>query len=258
MAVDREQRLLAAARLVDHATDQLAELVRQAVARRVGDVDDVGPGGDHRLHRLDQVVGIRATRVLGRILHLVAQEARVLDHLRSALQHLRTRHAQLAVDVHVGDRQHDVDLRILRILQRAPYRVDVLAHRARERSHRRAADLACDPPARFEVARRRDRESRLDHVHAQLLQLARDAKLGVRVEVEPGRLLAVAQRGVEDEDAVGILVSHFSTGSSQVIIARRSRPTCSSWWSASLLRMARNFSRPLEFSSSHFSAKLPS
>src|SRR5204863_1617382 len=122
--------------------------------------------------------------------------------------------------------------------------------------HRRAADLARDAPARLEISGRRDREPGLDHVHAQLLELARDAKLGVRVAVEAGRLLAVAQRGVEDEDAVGILVSHFSTGSSQVISARRSRPTCSSWWSASLLRMARNCSRPLEFSSSHFSAKL--
>ena len=149
--MDREERLLAAARLGDHAANQLAELVRQAVAGGVRDVDDVGAGGDHGLHRLDQVIGVGPARVLRRVLDLVAQEPRVLDHLRAPLQDLLAGHAQLAVDVHVGDRQHDVDLRVLGILDRAPDGVDVFAHGARQRRHRRATDLTRDPPAGLEI-----------------------------------------------------------------------------------------------------------
>ncbi len=258
MAVHREESLLAAARLVDDATHQLAELVGQAVAGGVRDVDDVGARGEHRLDRLHEVVGVRATRVLGRVLHLVAQRPRIRDHLGASLEHVLARHAQLAVDVHVGDGQHDVDLRVLGFLDRAPHGVDVLTHGTRQRGHRHAANLARDPPARLEIAWRRDREARFDHVDAELFELPCDSQLGVRVQVEAWRLLAVAQSGVEDEYSVRARVFHFSTGSNQVIIERSSRPTCSIWWSASLRRMARNPSLPFEFSSSQRSAKVPS
>src|SRR5438309_5956096 len=158
----------------------------------------------------------------------------------------------------VRNRKHDVDLRVLRLLDRPPDRVDVLFHGARQRGDRRAADLARDAPARLEVTWGRDREPGFDHVDAQLFQLARDAQLGVCVEVEARRLLSVAQRRVEDEYSVRVRLFHFSTGSNQVIIARSSRPTCSIWWSASFLRMAMNCSRPFEFSSSQRSANEPS
>ena len=111
----------------------------------------------------------------------------------------------------------------------SPYRVDVLAHGPRQRGDGGAADLARDAPARFEIAGGGDWETRLDHVDAELLELARDAQLGVGVEVEAWRLFAVAQRGVEDEYSVRVRVFHFSTGSNHVIIERSSRPTCSIW-----------------------------
>ena len=102
------------------------------------------------------------------------------------------------------------------------------------------AGFPISSPGDFEACRRIAREIRgttvtalaravRDDIDAEALELARDAQLGVGVEVESRRLLAVAQRRVEDEYAVWGCVSHFSTGSNQVIIERSSRPTCSIW-----------------------------
>src|SRR6185437_10453340 len=54
----------------------------------------------------------------------------------------------------------------------------------------------------LEVARRGDGEAGLDHVDAELGQRLGHADLLAEVHREAGRLLAVAQRGVEDDDAV--------------------------------------------------------
>ena len=62
--------------------------------------------------------------------------------------------------------------------------------------------VAGDRLDRLEVARRGDREAGLDHVDAEPRELLGDLDLLLRVERDPGRLLAVSQRRVEDVDAV--------------------------------------------------------
>ena len=66
-------------------------------------------------------------------------------------------------------------------------------HRAADRLHR------------LEVARRRDREAGLHDVHAELGELVRHPELLGHGHAAAGGLLAVAQRGVEDEDSVGVV-----------------------------------------------------
>ena len=56
---------------------------------------------------------------------------------------------------------------------------------------------------RFEVARRSDREAGFDDVDAQVDQRLGDFHLLGHVHAAAGRLLAVAQRGVEDADLSG-------------------------------------------------------
>ena len=63
-----------------------------------------------------------------------------------------------------------------------------------------AAHRLGDLANRLEVARRGDRESRLDHVHPQIHQRLGDLELFGQVHAGAGRLLAVAERGVEDRD----------------------------------------------------------
>ena len=74
--------------------------------------------------------------------------------------------------------------------------------RARQAADHRALDLARDRLDRLEVAGRGDREAGLDHVDAQARELLGDLELLLRVQRDPGRLLAVAQRRVEDVDPV--------------------------------------------------------
>ena len=77
---------------------------------------------------------------------------------------------------------------------------------ADHRVPREPGDLA----HRLEVAVRGDREARLDDVDAHLVEQRRDLQLLVEAHGGAGRLLAVAQGGVEDQDAVlgGVRVGH--------------------------------------------------
>src|SRR5439155_24071485 len=148
-----------------------------------------------------------------------------------------------------------------------PDRVDVRPDGARQRGDDRAFDRTRNAAAGLEVARRGDREAGFDHVHSEPRQLVGHLQLGFRAHPEAGRLLAVAEGGVEDVDLpVGgrgaprpyVVLLHRSAGSSHGIIDRSSAPTFSIWCSAFCFRISRNFDLPLEFSSIHCSAKEPS
>jgi hypothetical protein len=91
-----------------------------------------------------------------------------------------------------------------RRLQRLGGAVDVGAAGARERADHAVLDLLRDLVDGAEVALGRDREAGLDHVHAHLLEHLRDLQLLGDGHGGAGRLLAVAQRGVEDDDTVSV------------------------------------------------------
>ena len=63
----------------------------------------------------------------------------------------------------------------------------------------RALHFLGDAAHRLEVARRGDRESGLDHVHSQPRELPGDVELLLDVQGRARRLLAVAQRRIEDD-----------------------------------------------------------
>ena len=76
-------------------------------------------------------------------------------------------------------------------------------------SPRQAADGGVFHPARdfrhrLEIALRGDREAGLDHIDAQRVQNIGDFQLFLESHRGAGALLAVAQGGVENEDAVGV------------------------------------------------------
>ena len=73
---------------------------------------------------------------------------------------------------------------------------------ARQAGDDRTADLGGDAAHGFGVGRRGNREPGLDDVHAKRIELTGQLQLLGRPEREPGRLLAVAQRRVEDADVV--------------------------------------------------------
>ncbi len=117
-----------------------------------------------------------------------------------------------------------MDPRPLRIPHRVPGSVDVGDVGARQAGDDRAFHRPGDLLHRLEVAGRGDREARLDHVHAQARELLRDLELLLRVERDPRRLLAVAQRRVEDQYSAWVLscahVAPLETRFFSVLVSR--------------------------------------
>ena len=79
-----------------------------------------------------------------------------------------------------------------------PERVDVLGDGAGQAGDDAALDLAGDLLDGREVVRGGGREASLDDVHVQPRELLGDLELLLGRQREAGRLLPIAQRGVED------------------------------------------------------------
>ena len=109
-------------------------------------------------------------------------------------------------------------------------------------------DLARHRIDRLPIAARGGGKSRLDDIDTELRKRARHAQLFGLGHAAAGRLLAIAQRGVEDQDSVGI-GSHgivLLSGAPQArrsfnhgIRARSSAPTFSIWRFVSCLSSLR-------------------
>jgi len=125
-----------------------------------------------------------------------------------------------------------VDARGFRVFHRFPAAVDVLVIRPRQ-----AADggIPC-PPGNLghsgEIALTGNRKARLDDIHAHLVQKTSDLQLFVMGHGGAGALFAVAQGGVENQDAglrfwIGHLVNPWVLAGCSLralITSERSRP----------------------------------
>src|SRR5687768_900931 len=105
------------------------------------------------------------------------------------------------------------------ILQRAPRGVDVLSRATRETGDDRAMDFASHEMHRLPIAARGDWETGFDDVDPELGERLRDPQLLRLRHAAAGRLLAIAQRGVENEDAVGVSHRHRGAGAAQAKFA---------------------------------------
>jgi hypothetical protein len=123
-------------------------------------------------------------------------------------QHVLARRAELVDDVDVRRRDERVDPRSFRVAHSSRRGLHVGRLSSSEPGDDRALDLACYRLHRLEVARRRDREAGLDHVDSEARELVGDLELLCGVQRDARRLLAVAQRGVEDADVVGVDAAH--------------------------------------------------
>ena len=102
-----------------------------------------------------------------------------------------------------GGEEH-VDSWMRGILQRVPRGLDVFSSAARETRDDRALDFARHQVHRLPIAARGDRETGFDDVDPEFRERLGNSQLFRLRHAAAGRLLAVAQRGIEDEDAVGV------------------------------------------------------
>ena len=181
-----------------------AYCVGQRVADRVGEVDDRRAGLDRDAADARDERGIGAGRVLARELDLVDARGRVLDRPARLLEDLLRLEPELLLHVERARGEDDVDPRAPRAGERLPRR-----RRCRSRCARASEATSGalhggrDGADAFEVAGRRAGEAGLDDVDAEPLELLGDLRLLVRLQRDARRLLAVAQRRIEDLDPAG-------------------------------------------------------
>ena len=202
VAVDGQHDVAQARHQLVEAAEEGDVLLRHRVADGVGDVDRRGALVERDLHHLGGVLDVGARGVHRRELDVVDQRARVGDGGAGLALDVLARRGELVLDVDVRRRDEGVDPRSRRVAYRPVGGVDVPDMSAREPGDHGALDLARDRLHGLEVARRGDREAGLDDVHAQPRELVGDLELLGRVQRDAGRLLAVSQGGVEDENAV--------------------------------------------------------
>ena len=115
---------------------------------------------------------------------------------------------QLVLAMDGAGGQEDVNSRLFGMLQGLPGAVDVGVAAAGQAADHRAADVSGDLADGLEIALRGDRKAGLDDIDAQIDQGLGDFHLFGQVHARPGRLLAVAERGVENYNLSGCCIGH--------------------------------------------------
>ncbi len=98
-----------------------------------------------------------------------------------------------------------MDARALGRLKGAGGGVEVAFQAARQRAQGDALDLGSHGAHGFLVAGRGGGETRLDDVDAQLFQGVGHLQLVLDAQRKAGRLLAVTQRGIENENSIRVV-----------------------------------------------------
>ena len=202
MAMHGEHRLVGIGDALEQLADGVGVLVRNGVADRVRNVDGACAGVDGSLDDAAEEIDLRAAGVLAGKLHVGAQTARLLHRAHCLLHHLVRLHAQLVLHVDRAGGDKGVNAPGVGAGQRFGSAFDVGIDGARQAAHGAVLDVVGDQLHRGEIAGAGDGEARLDHVYLQPLQRPGDAQLFLTGHGRAGTLLAVAQGGVEDDDAI--------------------------------------------------------
>ncbi|MNP18995.1 hypothetical protein D3C76_1115030 [compost metagenome] len=182
--------------------------MRNGIAAGIRDVDGAGAGIDGGFDDAAEEVDLGAAGVFAGELHVLAEVARALDRADRLLHHLVRLHAQLVLHMDGAGGDERMDARGIGAHQCLGGAVDVGIHRPRQAAHGAVPDAVGDGLDRLEVAGAGDGEAGLDHVHPHAFQRLGDAQLLFLGHGGARALLAVAQGGIEDDDA--IVAAHVS------------------------------------------------
>ncbi len=206
VTMHREDGLVGIGHALPHAAEQRLIFRRSRVADGVRDVDRGRAGVDRDFDRAAQKIELRAGAVLGRPFDIGDMIARPRHRGGDQLQHARRLQLELVFHVQRRGGDEGVDARATRLAQGLGAAVDVFFRGAREAGDGAVFHAPRDLKDAFEIARAGDRKARLDDVDAQRVEQIGDLQFFLQRHGGAGRLLAVAQRGVENNDAVGVMV----------------------------------------------------
>ncbi len=173
-------------------------LRRQAVARRIRDIDHRRPRLDHRFDHPGQVFVIRPAGVFGIELDVLDEPFGVLHRRHGPFQHLFAGGVEFIPDMFVGGSDTGVDPPATGIFQGVGGHFDIFLHGTREGADGRLMDRPRNLAHGVEVPGARHRETGLQHVDSEQFELTRHFDLLDRIELTTWHLLTVAQGGIED------------------------------------------------------------
>ena len=174
-------------------------LLGQTVARGVGYVDYCGSGLDDGLHHTGEVFIVGAPGILGIELHILYISLGILHGGHGALDDFLAVGVEFVFDVRVARPDAGVYALVLGILEGFGRAVDVFLHGTCQRADGGPSHGFGYFYHRVEVARTRNGEARLYHIHAQLLQCLSHLYFLYRVQLATGHLFTVAQCRVKNE-----------------------------------------------------------
>ena len=198
----REDGLIDMIDMLLQILDLLEILLGQTVACGIRDIHNGGTSLDHCLHHLGEIRIVGATCILTIELHIIDEALGILRGSHSTLQNLLTGGVELVLDVFVAGADTCVDTLVLGILQRLEGHIDVAFHSTCQGTDDGPCDGFRDFNHGVEVARRRNRESCFDHIHAELFKCFCHLNLLYGVQLAAGHLFTVAKRCVENKQSV--------------------------------------------------------
>ena len=181
---------------------QVENLLGRGVADRVGHVERRRPGIVRRAQRRQQIIALGADRVFGRKFDVVGKFARQPDGDVDPFENLVLAHLELGLAVERAGGDEHVDPAALRRRYCIPRRTDIAVAGACQRTDCRTLDALGNAADRRDLARPGRRKPRLDHVDLERRQRLGHPQLGVGAHREARRLLAIAQRRVENPHPV--------------------------------------------------------
>jgi len=216
VAVDGENRPVDVFDVGEKIGDEVAEFLGDGIADRVRNIDGdrarIDDGRDH----LHEIVAVRSRGVHRRELYVVGVGFCQPDGRDRFVEHLRPALLELVFQVDVRRRNKGMDARMRRGLDGLPGPVDVHFVGAGQTRHLGFPDDAGNLPDCVEVSFRGDGKPGLDDIHAEIFELPGQKQFFLRVHAVAGRLLSVAQRRVENVNAVfiffhkGLLCLYFT------------------------------------------------
>ena len=137
VAMGRDDGLVDAVDMINKILDLLTVLLRQAITRGIGDVDNGGSCLDDSLDHTCQILVVGTAGILGIELYVLDEPFRIFHSLYGTFDDLFTIAVELVLDVEVTGAYTCMDALMLRILQGLYRHIDVFLHSTRKRTDSR-------------------------------------------------------------------------------------------------------------------------
>ena len=201
VAVTTNHRIVNVRHVLLQVLDDVPKMRRHGVADGVGNVDRGCTGGDRLFDHFAEEIEFSPRGIFGRELNVRAIVDRSCDHLDRPFDNLFLVHLQLVFAMDCGCREKDMYPFLFGVLERFPGAINVVfATTSQPANDRAVAEFAGNFLHGLKITRRCDGKTGLNHIDAQLDQRFGNVELLGRVHATAGRLLAIAQCGIENRN----------------------------------------------------------